>query len=184
TRFPGFSYSYFVRTLGAPGPLGQQVRRLVHAADPEAAVVGVRTLEEVRHESIASPRLTTLLLGLFAALALTITAAGLSGAIAFSVSQRTHEIGIRLALGADPRKVVGMLLWQGMRSVVLGLLLGVAGALALTRLAAGLLYGVGPTDVACFTASALVLVAVATVACLLPARRATLIHPLVALRSL
>jgi putative ABC transport system permease protein len=184
TRYPGFSYSYFVRTLGAPGPLGQQVRRLVHAADPEAAVVGVRTLEDVRHESIASPRLTTLLLGLFAALALTITAAGLSGAIAFSVSQRAHEIGIRLALGAEPRRVVGMLLWQGMRSVALGLVLGVAGALALTRLATGLLYGIGPTDVACFTASALVLVAVATLACLLPARRATLIHPLVALRSL
>jgi putative ABC transport system permease protein len=184
SQFPGISYSYFVRTLAGPLALGQQIRRLVHAADAEAAVVGVRTLEEVRHESIASPRLTTLLLGLFAVLALTITAAGLSGAIAFSVSQRTHEIGIRLALGAEPRRVVGMLLWQGMQSVALGLLLGVLGALALTRLATGLLYGVAPTDVACFAASTVVLVGVATIACLVPARRATTIHPLVALRSL
>jgi ABC-type antimicrobial peptide transport system permease subunit len=124
------------------------------------------------------------LLGSFAALALAITAAGLSGLIAFTVSQRTHEIGIRMALGADSGRVMGLLLRQGLSSVALGLVLGIAGALALTRLVSGLLFGVAPTDLACFVASAAVLVVVATLACLWPARRATGIDPQVALRSL
>jgi putative ABC transport system permease protein len=164
--------------------VAHEVRGAVHALDGQTAVANVRTLEEVRHESIASPRLIAGLLGSFATLALCITAAGLSGLIAFTVSQRTHEIGIRLALGAEPRTVVGMLLRQGLASVALGLALGVAGALALTRLVSGLLYGVAPTDLACFVASAAVLLAVATLACLWPARRATSIAPQVALRSL
>jgi len=181
---PGYSYSYFVRTLGDPMVLAHGLRQAVYALDPETAVENVRTLEQVRHESIASPRLIAALLGSFATLALAITAAGLSGLIAFTVSQRTHEIGIRMALGADSGRVVGMLVRQGLASVAIGLTLGVAGALALTRLVAGMLFGVGPTDVACFVASGAVLVAVATLACWGPARRATSIDPQVALRSL
>ena len=183
-QFPGFSYSYFVRTAGDPLVLAHGLRQAVYALDSQTAVANVRTLEQVRHESIASPRLIAVLLGSFATLALAITAAGLSGLIAFTVSQRTHEIGIRMALGADSGRVVGMLLRQGLSSVAIGLVLGIAGALALTRLASGLLFGVAPTDVACFVASAAVLVVVATLACLWPARRATGIDPQVALRSL
>ncbi|HEY6555116.1 MAG TPA: ADOP family duplicated permease, partial [Vicinamibacteria bacterium] len=183
-QFPGYSYSYFVRTVGDPLALAHGVRQAVHALDPQTAVASVRTLEQVRHESIASPRLIAALLGSFATLALAITAAGLSGLIAFTVSQRTHEIGIRMALGADSRTVVGMLIRQGLSSVVIGLALGVAGALGLTRLVSGMLYGVGPTDIACFVASGTVLVVVATLACWGPARRATSIDPQVALRSL
>jgi predicted permease len=183
-QFPGFSYSYFVRTVGDPMVLAHGLRQAVYALDGQTAVANVRTLEQVRHESIASPRLIATLLGSFATLALAITAAGLSGLIAFTVSQRTHEIGIRMALGADSSRVVGMLLRQGLSSVAIGLALGVAGALALTRLVSGMLFGVAPTDVACFVASATVLVAVAILACWGPARRATSIDPQVALRSL
>jgi putative ABC transport system permease protein len=183
-QFPGFSYTYFVRTVGDPMVLAHEVRQTVYALDPQTAVANVRTLEQVRHESIASPRLIASLLGAFATLALAITAAGLSGLIAFTVSQRTHEIGIRMALGADSPRVVRMLLRQGLSSVAIGLVLGVAGALALTRLVAGMLYGVAPTDVVCFVASGAVLVMVATLACWGPARRATSIDPQVALRSL
>jgi putative ABC transport system permease protein len=183
-QFPGFSYSYFVRTVGDPMVVANSVRQAVYALDPQTAVASVRTLEQVRHESIASPRLIAALLGSFATLALAITAAGLSGLIAFTVSQRTHEIGIRMALGADSPRVVGMLIRQGLSSVAIGLALGVVGALALTRLVSGMLYGIAPTDVVCFVASGTVLVAVATLACWAPARRATSIDPQIALRSL
>ena len=183
-QFPGFSYTYFVRTVGDPMVLAREVRQAVYGLDPQTAVANVRTLEQVRHESIASPRLMASLLGAFAALALAITAAGLSGLIAFTVSQRTHEIGIRMALGADSPRMVRMLIRQGLSSVAIGLALGVAGALALTRLVAGMLFGVAPTDVVCFVASGTVLVVVATLACWGPARRATSIDPQVALRSL
>jgi putative ABC transport system permease protein len=164
--------------------LAHGIRQAVYGFDPQTAVSDVRTLEQVRHESIASPRLMAALLGAFAMLALAITAAGLSGLIAFTVSQRTHEIGIRMALGADSPRVVGMLLRQGLSSVAIGLALGVAGALALTRLVAGMLFGVAPTDIVCFVSSGAVLVVVATLACWGPARRATSIDPQVALRSL
>jgi putative ABC transport system permease protein len=183
-RFPGFSSQYFIRTLSDPALVQRQFEDAVHALDAQTAVHDVRTLEQVRDAALSSPRLTTALLGGFAVLALAITAAGLSGLIAYSVSQRTHEIGIRMALGAEPRRVVAMLLGQGMRSVALGLALGTVSALALARLVSGLLYGVAPTDVLCFVGSGVVLVAVATVACLVPAQRATAIDPQLALRSL
>lgn len=133
---------------------------------------------------MTSPRLTVLLLGAFAGLALVITAAGLSGLLAYSVSQRRHEIGIRMALGARPGRVVAMVLGQGLRSVALGLGLGAVGALAVARLVSGLLYGVAPTDALCFVGSGILLVLVAALACLVPARRATVIDPQIALRSL
>ena len=116
-------------------------------------------------------------------LALVITAAGLSGLIAYSVSQRTHEIGIRMALGADRGRITAMVLREGMTSVAAGLALGIAGALALSRLVSGLLFGVGPTDIYCYAGSAVVLVAAAAAACFLPARRATAVSPITALRA-
>jgi putative ABC transport system permease protein len=183
-QYPGFSSQVFVRTTGDPQAVSRVLRDAVHQLDPQTAVYAVKTLEDVRSSALGSPRLTAVLLGGFALLALLITAAGLSGLIAFSVSQRTHEIGVRMALGATPAGVLAMVLAQGMRSVVLGLALGTAGALALVRLVSGLLFGVAPTDVLCFVGSGVVLAAVAAVACFLPARRATAIDPQLALRSL
>jgi len=182
-QFPGFSFTLFVRTLNDPRTMAEQVRAEVRALDPEAAVSSVRTLEEIRHDALSSTRLTTVLLGLFAALALAISAAGLAGVIAYAVSQRTQEIGIRMALGAEPGRVLTMLLRQGMGSVVIGLGIGLLGALGLSRLISGLLFGVEPTDPLCFAGSAAVLLLVALAACFLPARRATVIDPMLALRA-
>jgi putative ABC transport system permease protein len=164
--------------------VARQFREAVQSLDPDVALHDVLTLDEVRDHALRSPRLTTILLGAFAGLALCITAAGLSGLIAYTVSRRTHEIGIRMALGAAPRRVLGMVLGQGLRSVALGLALGALAALALARLLSGLLFGVAPTDVLCYVGSGVLLVLVAVLACLLPARRATSIDPQIALRSL
>jgi predicted permease len=175
--------TFLVRTTGDPAALGRRLQELVRAIDPQQPVANIRTLRELRGDSLAPSRLTTTLLGIFAALALIITATGLAGVIAYTVSQRTREIGIRMALGAAQNGVLGMILRQGLTLVALGLAIGVAGALALSRVMDGLLYGVGATDPITFVAVALVLLGVAIVACLVPARRATTIDPLVALRA-
>ena len=175
--------TFLVRTTGEPAALGRRLQELVRAIDPGQPVANLRTLRELRGESLASPRLTTTLLGIFAALALVITATGLAGVVAFTVSQRRREIGIRMALGAERGAVLSMILRQGLGMVVAGLAIGVTGALALSRLMDGLLYGVRPSDPITFVAVALVLLSVAVAACVLPARRATTIDPLAALRS-
>jgi len=172
-----------VRTAVAPAVMIQQLRQAIYSVDPENAIDRVQTLENVRYESIASPRLTTALLGLFAALALLITAAGIAGVMALTVSQRTHEIGIRMALGASAGGALRLVLRQGLTLVLIGLGLGVAGAFALTRLMSTLLFAVEPTDPLTWLIVALALAAVAALACFVPARRATLIDPLTALRS-
>ncbi len=182
-QFPGYTSTLFVRTVGDPRPLADKVRAEVGALDPQAVVSNVRTLETIRHDALASPRLTAFLLGLFAFVALAISAAGLAGVLAYSVSQRTREIGIRMALGAAPHSVLRMLLGQGLVSVGIGLLVGLVGALGLSRLVAGLLFGIAPTDPMCFAGSAVVIVLVALVASLVPARRATGIDPMLALRA-
>jgi len=182
-QYPGYTSTLFVRTSGDPAALADSVRAEVGALDPQAVVSNVRTLATIRHEALASPRLTAFLLGLFAFVALAISAAGLAGVIAYSVSRRTREIGIRMALGAAPESVLRMLLGQGLVSVGIGLLVGLVGALGLSRLVSGLLFGVAPTDPACFVGSAIVLVLVALVASFLPARRATGIDPILALRA-
>jgi ABC-type antimicrobial peptide transport system permease subunit len=146
-------------------------------------LANVQTLEEVRGEALASPRLTTTLLLMFALVALCITAAGLGGVVAFSVSQRTQEIGVRMALGAGRGEVLGMVLRDGLRLVALGLALGVAAAILLTRLMAGLLFQVDATDPITFAVMALILVLIAAAACLAPARRASAVDPMVALRA-
>jgi putative ABC transport system permease protein len=175
--------SFLVRTTADPLSMAGRIADAVHAIDPNQPVAKVRTLDQFRRDALASPRLTALLLALFAALALGITSAGLAGVIAFSVSQRTQEIGVRLALGAVRGEVLSMVLGEGMRLVGVGLALGVVGALLLTRVMAGLLYGVRATDPLTFGAMVLVLLLVAVAACLVPARRATTVDPMVALRS-
>jgi putative ABC transport system permease protein len=172
-----------VRTAMAPSVLVPQLRQAVYSADQDNAIDQVHTLEHVRQESIASPRLTAVLLGLFAALAVLITAAGITGVMALRVSQRTHEIGIRMALGASATKVLGLVLRQGLTLVLIGLALGAAGAYALTRLMSTLLFEVEPTDPLTWLMVAVALAAIAALACFVPARRATLIDPLTALRS-
>ena len=165
------------------------LRRLVRDIDPSQPVTDIRTLAQVRHESLAQPRVTALLVGGFALLALVITAAGIAGIIAYSVSQRTREIGIRMALGADRQSVIAMVLRQGLHMVVAGLAVGFVGAVALTRLldgmlaGSGLLFGIGPTDMFTFALGTIVLLGVAFGACFAPARRATSIDPMHALRS-
>jgi len=178
---PGIS-SVLVRASRDPGGLEREVRSAVYTIDPEQSIYDFRTLENVRSESLAPKRLTTTLIGLFAAIALVITAAGLAGVMALSVSQRTQEIGIRMALGATPESVLRMVLGQALRLVALGLVAGVAGALALAHLMRGLLYGVAPTDPLTYAAVALVLLVSAALACYAPARRAATIEPMRALR--
>jgi putative ABC transport system permease protein len=159
------------------------MRDAMREIDPEQPVHDVRTLEQVRAESLAPSRLTTMLLGVFAALALAISAAGIAGILAFAVGQRTHEIGIRMAMGAVPGDVLWMVLRQAALLVLPGLAIGAVGALLLTRLLTGLLFGVEPTDPLTFAGVSLLLLGVAAVACFVPARRATEIHPMVALRG-
>jgi putative ABC transport system permease protein len=176
--------SLLVRSELPPATIEKLVRDAMRGIDPEQPIHDVRTLEDVRAESLAPSRLTTTLLGIFAVLALVITAAGIAGILAFSVSQRTHEIGIRMALGAVPGDVRLMILRQAAMLVIPGLALGMAGALVLTRVLTSLLFGVEPTDPVTFMAVSLLLLGVAAVACFIPARRATEIHPMVALRSM
>jgi ABC-type antimicrobial peptide transport system permease subunit len=159
------------------------VRRAVYKIDPDQPLYGVQTLEGVRSDSLAPKRLTAVLLALFAGVALAITAAGIMGVMALSVSQRTQEIGIRMALGASPTRVLTMVVSQGMWLVLAGLALGIAGSLAATRVMGGLLYGVAPTDPATFVAVSAALALCAAAACILPARRAATIDPMKALRS-
>ena len=172
-----------VRSSVPPLALARSVRAAVYATDPEQPVTQVRTLEEVRSESLATPRLTTLLLSSFSLLALLITATGLMGVMAVSVSERTREIGLRIAIGASRGRVVGMVLAQGLGLVLAGTALGAGSALALVGLMSRLLYEVRPTDPPTFLLASVLLPAVAVVACLLPAQRAAGVAPLVALRE-
>jgi putative ABC transport system permease protein len=182
TEFPGFSSFVFVKTMGDPRTLERQLRQLVLEGDAQAAVTDVRTLDEIRGDSLASPRLTTMLLALFALVALAISATGLGGVLAYSVAQRTQEIGVRMALGAAPGRVLRQVVGEGLRTTIYGLVLGLAGALALSRLLIGMLYGISPTDAVCITASAATLVVTSFLACLIPGRRAVTVEPVKALR--
>jgi putative ABC transport system permease protein len=172
--------SIMVRTHGAPGALRHELREVIRRVDPQQPVTRIETLEQVRTRALASPTLIATLLGLFALLALVITAAGIGGVLAFSVNQRTQEIGIRMALGASRGAVLTMVLRQGLTLVLAG---GTIGAFFLVRLMKEVLYGVSPNDPLTFLAVAAVLLAVATFACLMPARRATMVNPITALRA-
>jgi putative ABC transport system permease protein len=180
---PGLGGTLLLRTSGDPMALQAAARQAVRALDARQPVVRVRSLEQVRHESLASRRLTALLVGLFALLALGVTCAGVAGVVAFSVNQRTHEIGIRMALGARRSGLVGMLLGQAMGPVVMGLVIGAAGARSLSGVLGALLYEVRPADPGTFVVVSLVVCVVAGLACLVPARRASAVSPLEALRE-
>ncbi len=177
------SGNLLVRTTGAPLALAETVRKRVLEIDSSQPVANVRTMEDALASSMAERRFILLLLGGFAGSALLLAAIGLYGVIAFAVSQRTREIGIRMALGASRRSVLNQVLGSGMKLVGIGILLGGVVALGLARVLATLLYGVGPTDPATFAAVSLLLLLVALFASLIPARRAARVDPMSALRS-
>ena len=172
-----------LRTAADPAHMGPQLARAVHDVDPQMAVSQVITLDQALSDSLSAPRVTASLLGLFAGLALLIAVAGIGGIMALSVSQRVREIGIRLALGAQPSGIMRMLVGQGLALALIGVGIGFAGALALTHLLKSLLFEVAPNDPATFLGVGIVLVGAAMVAVLVPARRAASIDPNVALRS-
>jgi putative ABC transport system permease protein len=171
-----------VRTAGDPLALASAVRRAVLAVDAEQPIHDVRTLEQRLAEAVAQERFRTLLLGFFAGVALLLAAVGIYGVMAYAVSQRTREIGIRMALGAQAAEALKLVLRHGLKLALSGVALGLAGAFALTRLMSSLLFGVTPADPATFTAASLLLTAVALVACYVPAWRATKVDPMIALR--
>jgi predicted permease len=163
--------------------VAQRVRRTVAAMDPSLPVVQLRTMDRVIEDSVSRQRFLSQLLGVFALVALALAAIGTYGILAYMVSERTREIGIRMALGAGRGKVLAMVLSQGFVVAAVGIGLGLVGAFALSRLAASLLFGVSPADPVTFAAVAGVIALVALVACVVPARRATRVDPIVAIRT-
>jgi putative ABC transport system permease protein len=176
------SMSLVVRTDGEPEALAAAAVREIQAVDKEQPVSDVRTMESWLADSTARTRFGTLLLGAFACAALVLAAVGIYGVISYSVAQRRNEIGVRMALGAQGSDVLRLVIGQAMKLVLAGVGLGLLGALALTRLMSGLLYGVAATDPTTFAVNALLLAAVSLVACYIPARRATRVDPLTALK--
>jgi putative ABC transport system permease protein len=187
--FPGLQRNFasrtiyiMVRSTGDPKTVTGAVRAKVRELDASLPVTQVRTMDEVIAAAKSRPRFLTTLLGLFSATALVLAAVGLYGVISYSVARRTTEFGIRMALGAGLGDVLGLVLGQGLRLALIGVAAGAAGALALTRLIRGLLFGISSFDPMTFVAMALVLIAVTVLACVIPARRAVKVDPLVALR--
>ena len=182
---PELAYPFMtlvLRTDGDPAAIGPAVQREIRALDPNQPVSDVRTLDQVMSEAVSRSRFNTLLLGLFAGLATLLSAVGIFGVMNYSVALRTREIGLRLAIGAQPRQVLLLVLKQGMILTVVGVGLGLLAAFALTRLLTGLLFGVEAVDATTFTTISLLLVIVSLLACYLPARRAMRIDPMTALR--
>jgi putative ABC transport system permease protein len=168
---------------GRPLQLASAIRDAVRQADPEQPIGEIATLSEMSDRLTAARRFNTTLLTLFACLAVALALVGIYGVTAYAVTQRAREMGIRMALGAQPSQVVGLLLRENLRRVVLGVALGLAGAFGVTRVLKSLLFEVAPSDAVTFAATAVLLVAVALAATWWPARRATRVDPVVALRT-
>jgi putative ABC transport system permease protein len=171
-----------LRTDGDPTAIAPAVQREIRALDPNQPVSDVRTMDQVLSEAVSRSRFNTLLLAVFAGLATLLSAVGIFGVMNYSVALRTREIGLRLAIGAQPRQVLLLVLKQGLTLTVVGVGLGLLAAFALTRLLTGLLFGVEAVDATTFTTISLLLVFVSLLACYLPARRAMRIDPMMALR--
>jgi len=180
TGYPGGSL--VIRAAGDPLKMLPAVRREIKAIEPDFRLFHVMTMEQLLADSYAPRRFQTWLFGLFAAVALVIATVGIYGVISYAASQRTHEIGIRMALGAQASDVLRMVVSQGMRLALIGVAMGLAAALILTRVMKNLLFNVSATDPATFALIALLLVVVALIASYIPARRAAKVDPMVALR--
>ncbi|CAN5880254.1 ABC transporter permease [soil metagenome] len=183
TQVPVSDMSVIVRTAGDPLALAGVLRSQVRELDPNLPLSNLRTLDQLVAQSVAQPRFYMLLLTVFAAVALALAAIGIFGVMSYSVAQRTREIGIRVALGAEPQRVLQLVVGRALRLALLGVAVGLLGALALTRLLESLLFGVSTTDPLTFVAVAVLLAAVALLASYLPARRASGVDPIVALRA-
>lgn len=179
----GFAGQVLVRTAGDPLSFANVLRSTVHAVDADLPVEEIHTLDDLRSEALAAPRLTATLLAVFATLALLVTLAGIGGVIATSVTQRTKEFGLRIALGASRDSVLTMVLRQGLSLVVIGLGLGVFGALVAGRVLNAYLYQTAPRDPLIFAGVAALFILSGIIACLIPARRATTVDPMIALRG-
>jgi putative ABC transport system permease protein len=171
-----------VRTQGDPLSIVGAVRKEMHALDPDQPIAAVKKMSDWVDSTVAEPRYRTTLLALFAALAMILAATGIYGVMSYTVAQRTHEIGVRMALGARRFDVLKLVVRQGMLLTLVGVVLGLGGAFALTRVMSTLLFGVTAKDPVTFGVVAALLIAVAFVACFVPALRATKVDPLVALR--
>src|SRR5215212_1064578 len=183
--YPGLTYPFMtlvVRTAGDPAEMAPAMRREIAALDADQPVSDVRTMTQVMADTVSRARFNTLLLSIFAGLATLLAAVGIFGVMSYSVQLRTREIGLRMALGAQPGRVLMMMLRQGLLLTLIGIGVGLAGALALSRVMSGLLYGVTASDPSTFAAIVVVLGVVSLVACYIPARRATRVDPLVALK--
>jgi putative ABC transport system permease protein len=183
TQYVASSLAFVLATDRAPGDLAGPLREALRSLDPNLPLSDIRTMDEVAARSIASQRGMMVLLGAFAVMALILAGAGIYGVMAHLVTLRTAEIGIRLALGARPAAVLRAVLIEGAWQAVFGLLIGLAGAVALVRLFRGLLYGVQPADPLTLVAVAVLMLAAALIACLLPAMRAMRVDPVTALRQ-
>jgi putative ABC transport system permease protein len=179
----GMAGQVLVRTAADPTGFARTLRDTVHAVDPLQPVEEVQTLDDLRSEALAAPRLTATLLGIFAGLALLVTLAGIGGVIATSVTQRTREFGVRMALGASRAEVLAMVVRQGLALVVVGLVIGLAGAFAAGRVLSSYLYQTTTADPVILAGVAVTFLAAGVLACLGPARRATTVDPLIALRT-
>lgn len=182
---PELTYPFMtlvLRTTGDPAEMTPAVRRVVREIDPDQPVSDVRTMDQVMADTVGRARFNTLLLGLLAGLATLLAAVGIFGVMSYSVTLRTREIGLRMALGAGQGQVLSLILKQGLLLTLIGIGIGLAGALALTRLLSSLLYGVSATDPLTFTAIAALLTGISCIACYIPAQRAARVDPQIALR--
>ncbi|HKP87943.1 MAG TPA: ABC transporter permease [Blastocatellia bacterium] len=181
-QLPGGGMTLTVKTTGDPMSIVSASRQQVLSLDADQPLYNVNTMQQLRADSIAPQRLNLMLFGIFGAVALILAAVGIYGVMAYTVTQRTHEIGIRMALGAQPSSVLGLVIRQGMSLAVAGLGIGIIGAWLATRVMSSFLFGISATDTVTFIAVPVVLAAVALAACAFPARRATKVDPMIALR--
>jgi putative ABC transport system permease protein len=182
-QFPISHMTLVIRTNGDPMNLTSAVRDQVRAVDQDQPISNVNTMAELLSRTVAQPRFNLYLLAIFAGIALLLAAVGIYGVMSFIVTQRTHEIGVRVALGAQARDVINLVVRQGMTLTLIGVATGILGALALTRLIRNLLFEVSATDPITYSSIAILIMGVALLACYLPARRATKVDPIVALRQ-
>ena len=178
---PSYALAVYLRTTADPEMLKEAVTQQVHGVNPELPVFGVRTLDELMSASMARRRFVLELMALFAVVALLLAALGIYGVMAYAVTQRTQEIGIRMALGAQPRDILLLAIRPGLILTGIGVAIGLAGAVAMARLISSLLFGVTPTDPVTFVGAPALLAGVALAACWIPARRATKVDPIIAL---